>query len=480
MQRSMDKLISNSVEDAKEDLQNNPIRAIFADGRKDNTLVLTRDEKSRRYHKRTVQEEHITVTEEPKGKYLTHFTPTSEPPFKPAYIQAKALYEFLVDHGLSESILLVGGDTTNSMSGAKGGLWAHLEEMIGRPLFRVMCFLHINELPLRHLMTSLDGPTSSDKGWTGPIGKLLTKVNKMKRLSKFEPMVELKPTEELDEQTINSLSTDSQLAYRLVKAMVLGKLDETILNRLVGNLSHARWLTTAEAILLLQVSEHDLCHEDERKLKLISKWVLQVYLHQFFSIKCNPGIANGPHHLLNLIKLYQGQDCEVKEIVAPYLKSEAWWAHPENLLLSLLCSEKESDRIFAVNQIKLSRSKVQSKKGKKKIREFRVPSTFDLEADSLISMIHWEEEFISEPSFTIKLSNQQLTEIINKKMNPPDFPCHSQSCERAVKAVTEASGKVCGWDKRDGFIRATMANRELIPVFSSKKDILPIFSCDGL
>ena len=251
--------MAGATEEAEKDLRSNPVIGIFADGRKDQTMVVTKDEGSGKFHKRIVQEEHITVTEEPKGNYITHFTPDpAEQGAKPAYQQAKALYEFLVDHGIDNTVLVAGGDTTNSMSGAKGGLWAHLEEMLGRPLFLVFCFLHINELPLRHLMTALDGPTCSDKGWTGPIGKLLKNVNTMKRLEEFQPVEELEPMVELSEEVVSSLSTDSQLAYRLVQAVVAGKLDVDLINRLVGNLSHARWLTTAEAILLLQVSEHDL------------------------------------------------------------------------------------------------------------------------------------------------------------------------------------------------------------------------------
>ena len=152
-------------------------------------------------------------------------------------------------------------------------------------------------------MTALDGPTCSDKGWTGPIGKLLGKVNTMTRLQEFQPIKEVEPMVQLSDDVVKSLSTDSQLAYRLTKAMVEGKMDVDLVNRLVGNLSHARWLTRAEAILLLQMSEHDLDEEQCEKLSLLSKWIVQVYFHQFFNIKALPGIVNGPYHLLSLLRL---------------------------------------------------------------------------------------------------------------------------------------------------------------------------------
>ena len=37
--------------------------------------------------------------------------------------------------------------------------------------------LHTNELPLRYLITELDGPTNSRDGFTEPIEKLLKRVN---------------------------------------------------------------------------------------------------------------------------------------------------------------------------------------------------------------------------------------------------------------------------------------------------------------
>ena len=48
--------------------------------------------------------------------------------------------------------------------------------------------LHTNELPLRHLIANLDGPKNSKGGFIGPLGKLLSKVNQLKRLEKFEPV----------------------------------------------------------------------------------------------------------------------------------------------------------------------------------------------------------------------------------------------------------------------------------------------------
>lgn len=58
----------------------------------------------------------------------------------------------------------------------------------------------------------------------------------------------------------------------------------------------------------------------------------------------------------------------------------------------------------------------------------------------------------------------QVAEYINI------FPCHTQAVERAVKLVTDASTAVCGESARDGFIRARIELRAIMPSFNTKKE----------
>src|SRR6218665_2984944 len=50
------------------------------------------------------------------------------------------------------------------------------------------------------------------------------------------------------------------------------------------------------------------------------------------------------------------------------------------------------------------------------------------------------------------------------------YPCYSQSVERCVKIVTEASLTLCGKPARDGFIRSRFEARNIMPVFSTRSD----------
>jgi len=79
------------------------------------------------------------------------------------------------------------------MSGWKGGMLHCVEELLDKRLFRSFCWLHINELPFRHIVAKLYGPTSSDKGWCGTVGKLLSKVETLERKTEFEPIPLIEP-----------------------------------------------------------------------------------------------------------------------------------------------------------------------------------------------------------------------------------------------------------------------------------------------
>ena len=67
----------------------------------------------------------------------------------------------------------MGGDSTNVNTGWKGGAIHFLELKLNKKLIWLICALHTNELPLRHLMINLDGKTVSDNKFGGPIGKLV-------------------------------------------------------------------------------------------------------------------------------------------------------------------------------------------------------------------------------------------------------------------------------------------------------------------
>ena len=253
--RARDRIMKESQIKDEERNQEEIITGIFADGRKDKTKVLLLDGTTGRYHQRTVKQENISVTCEPDGRYLFHYTP--EPATrrsKPARQAAVALHEWMMQHGVDKTVMVLGGDSTNSNTGWKGGMLAHLEKLLDRKCFWVVCMLHTTELPLRHLFSMLDGKTNSKDGWTGPIGKLLANVNSMKRKVNFDPIPGLEPLIDIPDDIVKKMSTDSSVCYRLLCSLRAGSIDPTLVNVQCGALCHSRWLTLGEATMLLYMA----------------------------------------------------------------------------------------------------------------------------------------------------------------------------------------------------------------------------------
>ena len=57
-------------------------------------------------------------------------------------------------------------------------------------------------------------------------------------------------------------------------------------------------------------------------------------------------------------------------------------------------------------------------------------------------------------------------------MREPEYPCHTQAVERAVRLVSEAAS-VIGDDARDVFIRQRIQSGKELKMHATKKDFFP-------
>ena len=130
----------------------------------DKTKVMMADERGKLYPS-TITEEHVSLVSEPGGDYIGHLAPAA----KDAKTQADELFRFFVAHGIDETIQFIGGDSTNVNVGAKGGIMRFVEEHLGHRLGRIICELHTNELPFRHIIEELDGPMTGPNSYAGSL-----------------------------------------------------------------------------------------------------------------------------------------------------------------------------------------------------------------------------------------------------------------------------------------------------------------------
>ena len=271
-------VMKEAKEVAQERYSKDKLIGLSYDSRKDKHTRAMVSDKFGNSRLRMIKEEHVSVTSEPSGGYLSHFVP-DEPihPEKPAFKVAQGLFQILEKHDSVDTIEYLGGDSTNSNTGWKGGTHAHLEKLIGKKLYWGICNIHTNELPLRHAIAILDGPTASDAGFTGEVCILLSNVNSMPYDPEFKMMPGGEDLISLPEEVISNMSTDQKVCYKLVAAVKAGMLPNDMQEMMCGAMCHARWLTTAQRLLFLWTRKHGLTGHNLKVLELLVRFCLEFY-----------------------------------------------------------------------------------------------------------------------------------------------------------------------------------------------------------
>ena len=150
---------------------------------------------------------------------------------------------------------------------------------------------------------------------------------------------------------IKDLSTDQSYAYQIVTSIKTGVLPKRLALLEIGPVCHSRSLTTALRICRIWVSKHGLTGDLLNRLKMIVEHIVGVYIPNWFCIKVNSCWVEGAINLLKHMQILKNQTQEVIDIVLPTFKRSAWYAHPESVLQSMLCSQIEDERKEAVDKI---------------------------------------------------------------------------------------------------------------------------------
>ena len=312
------KIMKEERLEAKKDLEEVKVVAVFVDGRKDKTKMIIEDENGDEFA-RTVTEEHYTLTD--PNKYLTHVTPDEGTGAKGT---AEKVLEFLSDVKQLENVKVIGGDSTNSNTGWKDGAFHHIEVGKKEKVVWDICLLHTQELGLRHLMKNRGMETSGADCYTGDLGPIIKDdVHEYEVNDNFEKLDFATDLRELPQEVVENLSTDQKYMYKISKMIITGELDHDVLKQVIGPLNHSRWLTTACRLCRTWVSKHGIRKNSRtyQSLKIIVSYIVLVYVPSWFEVKCKPNIFHGPDHMLSAVKLVEKYcTAEVKAVVQPVMQ----------------------------------------------------------------------------------------------------------------------------------------------------------------
>ena len=148
------------------------LEVIGVDGKKDkNSLVHMMKYKSNGdpVLYRTTQDEHrlTFICKSFSGNYLTHVVIENDT----ESIMNSATLNVLTEYDSIESLEAIVLDNTSSNTGVDNGLVVKLEKLLKRSIHIVDCSFHHGELPLRHVISEIDGKTNDPKKYKSPIGK---------------------------------------------------------------------------------------------------------------------------------------------------------------------------------------------------------------------------------------------------------------------------------------------------------------------
>ena len=98
----------------------------------------------------------------------------------------------------------------------------------------LVCLLHVNELPLRHLFLHIDGTTAGPKSFLRPIGKFLTVFTEF-HITSYQPISLLQP---LLCVAVKNLSTVQKYLFQKYQPVSEGHRPCNLALRKLGPLNH--------------------------------------------------------------------------------------------------------------------------------------------------------------------------------------------------------------------------------------------------
>ncbi|GBL94754.1 hypothetical protein AVEN_244739-1 [Araneus ventricosus] len=203
----------------------------------------------------------------------------------------------------------------------------------------------------------------------------------------------------------NLLSKDQQYLLDISNAITLRHCPEDLANRDSGPLFHSRWLTAADRVLRLCISSSD----PSGNLIEIVGFILKSYMPVKVAMKKSKYFTDGPKYVFQAMQTSRCLSDELLQIADPVIQRNAFFANPENVLLSMLLDEREHIRELGYKKIFKARQIVPKKKT---VRNFIQPK-INFQASDYIEIINWNSCVVYLPPMLRDLSVDYIKSLIN-------------------------------------------------------------------
>lgn len=170
--------------------------------------------------------------------------------------------------------------------------------------------------------------------------------------------------------------------------------------------------------------------------------------------------------MLRSLELLKTLPSTIRATIEPVIQRNAYWCHPEAVLLAMVADPDDAIRAKALQVIQRCREQSRGQ-----VRQFVIPK-LNFSATSYIEMFDWDDTLVTEPPLTVDISESSLMNILAAPLDVEHYPVHTQTVERTVRIVTEAASAVVGESARHGYICNRIKHRRQFPIIQSKNSFL--------
>jgi hypothetical protein len=245
---------------------------------------------------------------------------------------------------------------------------AKFERSLQRPLHHIICLLHLLEVILKAIICFYYGNNIVKYKHIGEINDDLNNCHNYD-IHTFEKMelANMTKTDKLFDST--TLNSDQKYLYDMAKAVNDDNVDKCLAARKPGDIAGPRWTTLASRFLRLYVSTK----APSFNMISVVRFIQNIYVPLMFEIKHHPEWIYGSQHLFNILIFSQRLGKEMFDVVKDRVAYNSYFAHPENILLCMICDKNKDVRRAAYDTIHSIRSQTNQQQHPRNVRIFKKP-----------------------------------------------------------------------------------------------------------
>lgn len=272
---------------------------------------------------------------------------------------------------------------------------------------------------------------------------------------------------ELSVEELRKLSTDVKYLYEMAHAVSNGACSIYLANIKPGPVSHSRWITRASRLLRVYVATDN----PSDNLKVLARYIIKVYVPMYFNVKYFNSAVYGSALLGKFIQWTQYLPDNLRNIVNRVIQNNSYFAHSENVLLSMLFDDRKDIRKLALQKILKCRDECETSG----LRVYVKP-TINFDCTDYVHMINLDDQnVLSEPPFTRSIPYEHLLQYLediddeDPPFPDPQIPCHIQGTERHVQLLAKVVKRSIE-KNREGIMASISESREKVTRMESRQD----------